>query len=165
MESLSLPMPPHSSNHTGSLNTTVISTIQIKQNAAISFTPTNVHRTREQTSSWQGSQKVTSFQVCFDNVKNVTISPPQNTHCKNVFKKKKKKSKLERFRDQKKKVLPLSSWAVLQLFFVIKFLTITLKKIIILIVASEHRNWWMLHRESGLVSDLDKAEWAWGTCW
>lgn len=108
MESLSLPMPPHSSNHTGSLNTTVISTIQIKQNAAISFTPTNVHRTREQTSSWQGSQKVTSFQVCFDNVKNVTISPPQNTHCKNVLKKK-KKVQARTIQGSKKKVLPLSS--------------------------------------------------------
>lgn len=32
-------------------------------------------------------------------------------------------------------------------------------------VASEHRNWWMFHRESGLVSDLDKAEWVWGTGW
>lgn len=53
MKSLSLPMPTHSSNHTGSPNTTVISTIQIKQNAAISFTHTNAHRTREQTSSWQ----------------------------------------------------------------------------------------------------------------
>lgn len=158
-------MPPHSSNHTGSLNTTVISTIQIKQNAAISFTPTNVHRTREQTSSWQGSQKVTSFQVCFDNVKNVTISPPQNTHCKNVLKKKKKVQARTMQGSKKKKVLPLSSWAVLQLFFVIKFLTITLKKIIILIVASEHRNWWMFHRESGLVTDLDKAEWVWGTGW
>lgn len=49
MKSLNLPMPPHSSNHTGSLNntgiTTVIFTIQIKQNATISFTHTNVHRT------------------------------------------------------------------------------------------------------------------------
>lgn len=107
MESLSLPMPPHSSNHTGSLNTTVISTIQIKQNAAISFTPTNVHRTREQTYSWQGSQKVTSFQVCFDNVKNVTISPPQNTHCKNVLKKKKKVQARTIQGSKKKSLAPL----------------------------------------------------------
>lgn len=35
-------------------------------------------------------RKSPSFQVCFDNIKNVTISPPQNTHCKNVLGEKKK---------------------------------------------------------------------------
>lgn len=37
-----------------------------------------------------------------------------------------------------------------------------LKKIIILTVRSECRNWWILHRECDLALDLDKAEWVGG---
>lgn len=57
---------------------------------------------------------------------------------------------LERFRVQKKG-LALLFLSCSQLIFVIKFLTITLKKIIILTQGWEHRDWWMLYTTENLV--------------
>lgn len=100
-------------------------------------------------------RKPWSFLVPLDSIQNVTIFPPQNIHCK-----RKKKGGVE---GSKIFLLCFSCLSCSQSIFITTFLTIKLKKkIIIPTVGSESINWWMFHRESTLVLDLDKAEWVGG---
>lgn len=100
-------------------------------------------------------RKPWSFLVPLDSIQNVTIFPPQNIHCKR---------KKKRGGGGIKNILALL--LLLELFTIDFYYNISnnkiKKKIIIPTVGSESINWWMFHRESTLVLDLDKAEWVGG---